>query len=972
MPSYFEDQSSKLSLPLAVSDGLGLRSAQRAAIYSIAAHFARSEEPALVSMPTGSGKTAILMLTAFVLMAKRALVLTPSVLVRSQIAERFESLSTLRKIRVAPDSIEEGPKTTEVTGKLGDTDAWDALRAYDVVVGIPNSLSPAAKGVHAPPPDLFDLILVDEAHHGRARTWEALISAFPDARQVHFTATPFRRDRQELKGRFVYTYSLSEAYEDRVFGEIIYEPVEPEGENADVAVAKAAEAVVARDRDYGFNHLLMVRTDSRKRADELKGVYAEHTALDLRLIHSGLKPRTVKRSIAQLRSGRLDGVICVDMLGEGFDLPELKVAAVHVPHGSLAVTLQFIGRFARTEADDPLGAATFVAVPSQIEVERQRLYDESDAWQRIVTNLSEGRIRREVEAREQLATFERVGNVSPDLRDVSPGAFRPLKHVKVYRVTRPADEIDITAPVEMPAPLEVVERWDSPDLQTAVFVTQERKRPEWTSLPQFDRIEYDLFAVYHDRESNLLFINASRRTTPLYERVAKAFTDGDHRILPLSHISRVLATLSDFQFFNVGMRRQALHPNADSYQIRAGRNPQNSVSPTDGRMYNRGHVSGVATRQNGEKEYFGYSSSSKVWSVETDLIPGIVGWSRTLAHRIQNYNHVTTGSGIDHLGVGEELDAFPDSVFAVDWPFDAYRSFRRVRDSETGDEIPLLDFDIEVVRAETAGGVVRLSISNGTFSVGLNYEIGAMGPLISSVDTERDLVVISGRNEVAFAEYFNCNPPPLFLADFSRIDNGQLFRTAGDLAPFSLDYFRTDEWIANGVDIRREFGDSDRGISIHDHLTSAIQHDVVFYDHGSGEMADFVTFRSESDVLVISFFHCKGSGGDNPGSRVGDAYEVACQVVKSLVWLRGVSEVVDRINERDRSREGSRFVKGTREDLRAISGDVSGGLAYEMILVQPGLSKRALNENVGLVLAAADRFIQQSHNCNPLILWGSA
>ncbi|MEM6286591.1 MAG: DEAD/DEAH box helicase family protein [Bacteroidota bacterium] len=461
MSSYFEEQSSKLSLPLAEVDGVGLRSAQRAAIYSVAAHFARNEEPALVAMPTGSGKTAILMLAAFVLRAKRVLVLTPSVLVRSQIADRFGSLSTLRKIKVVTEAIEEGPASTEVTGKLKDEDAWEALREFDVVVGIPNSLSPAASGVWSPPPDLFDLILVDEAHHGRARTWEALIEAFPSARQVHFTATPFRRDRRELKGLFVYTYSLSEAYEDGVFGEIVFQPVEPEGENADVAIAKAAEAVLLRDRSDGYSHLLMVRTDSRKRANELKDIYAEHTDLDLRLIHSRLAPRTVKRSIERLRTGELDGVICVDMLGEGFDLPELKVAAVHAPHKSLAVTLQFIGRFARTESDDPIGQATFIAVPSHIEVERQRLYEESDAWQLMVANLSEGRIGREVEAREQLATFERVEDVSPDLRGVSPGAFRPLKHVKVYRVTRPASEIDITVPVEMPSPFEVVDRWDT-------------------------------------------------------------------------------------------------------------------------------------------------------------------------------------------------------------------------------------------------------------------------------------------------------------------------------------------------------------------------------------------------------------------------------------------------------------------------------------------------------------------------------
>ena len=54
----------------------------------------------------------------------------------------------------------------------------------------------------------------------------------------------------------------------------------------------------------------------------------------------------VKHILKLLHSGELDGIVCVDMLGEGYDFPNLKVAAIHVPHKSLVSTLQFIGRFA--------------------------------------------------------------------------------------------------------------------------------------------------------------------------------------------------------------------------------------------------------------------------------------------------------------------------------------------------------------------------------------------------------------------------------------------------------------------------------------------------------------------------------------------------------------------------------------------------------------------------------------------------
>ena len=61
------------------------------------------------------------------------------------------------------------------------------------------------------------------------------------------------------------------------------------------------------------------------------------------------------------------------MFGEGFNLPNLKIAAIHSPHKSLAITLQFIGRFARTGQTD-IGGATFLAEPTSSSEELGELY----------------------------------------------------------------------------------------------------------------------------------------------------------------------------------------------------------------------------------------------------------------------------------------------------------------------------------------------------------------------------------------------------------------------------------------------------------------------------------------------------------------------------------------------------------------------------------------------------------------------
>ena len=60
-------------------------------------------------------------------------------------------------------------------------------------------------------------------------------------------------------------------------------------------------------------------------------------------------------------------MVCVDMLGEGFDLPELKIAAFHDIRKTLAVTLQLAGRFTRKRPD--LGNATFIANTADVNVQ---------------------------------------------------------------------------------------------------------------------------------------------------------------------------------------------------------------------------------------------------------------------------------------------------------------------------------------------------------------------------------------------------------------------------------------------------------------------------------------------------------------------------------------------------------------------------------------------------------------------------
>src|SRR5207253_11034026 len=138
----------------------------------------------------------VLALSPFILSANPVLVITPSRLVRDQITDEFATLSRVISTGALTGSVLL-PRVIEIKKKISTEGEWDDLVSYHVVVGTPNCVSPAFSDVAPPPEDFFDLILFDEAHHSPARTWDEILKAFPAARKLLVTATPFRRDRKE-------------------------------------------------------------------------------------------------------------------------------------------------------------------------------------------------------------------------------------------------------------------------------------------------------------------------------------------------------------------------------------------------------------------------------------------------------------------------------------------------------------------------------------------------------------------------------------------------------------------------------------------------------------------------------------------------------------------------------------------------------------------------------------------------------
>jgi superfamily II DNA or RNA helicase len=205
--SYFATHYNAVRPPIATASSAGLRRGQLAAIHGLAAHFTLKKEPGIVVLPTGAGKTDVAILLPFLTSATRVLVIAPSEAVRGQLSARYASLSVLKSMGVLLDTIPL-PKVKKLKQRILNTADWEQLREFDVVVTTPNSMSPVLKGVAPPPEDFFDLLIIDEAHHSPAKTWQAILEAFPNAKRALFTATPFRRDRKQINGTIVANYSI--------------------------------------------------------------------------------------------------------------------------------------------------------------------------------------------------------------------------------------------------------------------------------------------------------------------------------------------------------------------------------------------------------------------------------------------------------------------------------------------------------------------------------------------------------------------------------------------------------------------------------------------------------------------------------------------------------------------------------------------------------------------------------------------
>jgi superfamily II DNA or RNA helicase len=963
MDNYFSEQYQYINYPKGSEDKAGLRNAQIGAIHAISSFFTlRKVKAAIVVMPTGSGKTAVLMMTPYVLMAKKVLVVTPSKMVRGQIVEDFSQLRTLNKATVFKEQIQK-PNVFEME-HLYNEDVNDKIKGSQVIVATPMCALSLTEDAEIR--TLIDMVLIDEAHHVPAKTWEQILINMKHARQILFTATPFRLDNKEIKGDLIYNYPLSLAYKDGIFGEIQYLPIE-ETPDKDKLIAKKAEIVFLSDREKGLKHYLMVRTNYKKKAKELEKLYKDITTLKLKRIDSSMSNSTIKKCIKDLKEEKLDGIICVDMLGEGFDYPNLKIAAIHAPHKSLANTLQFIGRFARTNADN-IGVAKFIAMnDSELLIENNALYTSDSIWQEMIIDMSERKIKQEESTKEYIGEYHINTVGSADNTDeFSLHGVRPNCHAKIYK----AEGFNISADFPEACHIESGPFINESD-NTVVAIGKEQISPKWFLGDNIKDIENMLYLVHYQKETRLLFIYSQIKSELIYEEIASAFCTSFEKI-PKHEMNRVLGNLREFEIFNSGMQNR-FNESGESYRISAGTDVSQSIDPSTGKLYSAGHVFCKALTEESAIT-IGYSSGSKIWSSAYSSLRDYIKWCDFNGLKIANSEIVVkTNTNFDFLPIPRRLIEYPTNIFMCDYSGETYSDSPTIYliNSEEPQGI-LLDVLIKIKSIDKKRINILLCLDDIEEEIICDVD-GRYTTLGSKI------LVSEGRRKVGISEYLNDYPLIYRTTDDVMIQGIEYSQGDPDAIVFSKDNIIPIGWIEKyGTDITVEVNDKryhPNEKSIQSTLKEILEGNkdfrYIIYDHSKGEIADFITVSENENAYEVTLYHVKKMSAANYNSDMGDVYEVAGQAVKSIIWLKTKSVLLGKIAERRKSKHCI-FLRGDYNDFKKEIRSQDKQIKGKIVIVQPSISKETyMPDKIQEVLAAARYYISNSGKVKSLEIWGS-
>lgn len=314
---------------------------QRAALKELQALLDHHAKRGLVISATGTGKTY---LGAFAVKAARPQKFLYLVH-REQIAQK--SLASFRRVIGGPQS--------DYGLVSGDRRDFSAKYIFATVQTLSQ---PTVLGKLSP--QMFDYILIDEAHRAAAPSYQRVMGHFRPAFWLGMTATPERMDNQDVFKLFdyhvAYEIRLRDALDANMLAPFHYVGVqdyETDGETIDettklsrLVAPERVKYVLQQLKYYGYcgpQPRGLVFCSRQKEARELARQFtaAGHPAVALTNQEHN---RERQRAVSRLEDGELEYIVTVDLFNEGVDIPSLNQIVMLRNTQSQIVFTQQLGR----------------------------------------------------------------------------------------------------------------------------------------------------------------------------------------------------------------------------------------------------------------------------------------------------------------------------------------------------------------------------------------------------------------------------------------------------------------------------------------------------------------------------------------------------------------------------------------------------------------------------------------------------
>lgn len=954
---------------IATEEIKGLRRPQIAALYSILSHMKISNNLATVVMPTGTGKTETMMSTMIAAQCERLLVTVPSDALRTQIAEKFITLGLLRDFGIV-GVLAKYPKVGVIYEGFKEKEELESFLSHcNVVVTTMQLLTLMDKEKQNLLSAMCTNVFIDEAHHVKARSWESFRKIFDNDKIIQFTATPFRNDGKNLDGNIIFNFPLSEAQKDGYFTKIEFIPIkEYSSQKADQLIVEEAVKRLEADIERGLPHILMARCANKNRAISIFKMYEKYEHLNPTVIYSKIENEKVIFESIKQKKHRI--IVCVDMLGEGFDLPELKIAALHDIKKSLPITLQFTGRFTRTKHDRELGNAAFIANIADLNVSGalEDLYSSDADWNELLANYSNASIENEVNYKDFLEGFSNLNESNFSFQNIKPKLSTVVYKSNTNKwYPRTLRGLYCESPNYEYAFFDVNESEN-----VAVIVYAKKNRLDWLSDKSAFNLNWSLLIFIWDPVHKLLYINSSDNES-LYKNLAESVVQNPVLINKMD-VFKALNNIKRIKLQNVGLK---LFLGKDiRYRMSVGSDIGEALPLTEKQRSQKAYLVGAGFEE-GNPVNIGCSYKGRIWTKRQGNIKSLKDWCINVGEKLINTN-IDANEVLKECLVPTMISKMPKLVpINVDWDYEIYNEAETRCQFILGNlSYNLSEVELKINKYEIDSEIYMV-LKSDIFTIPICFTVfkkndydQAYPDYKFEVLSDDDVKVHYGTKKYSLVEFLEIYTPTIWFADGSILTGNEYIQLKHTINLYDKELLISHDWTNTNIAKESQRVKPKRSDSMQYQFIKKLKlegYHIIYDDDGSGEIADIVTIKEEDHIIKIQMYHLKYAKDGRVSNSIGNLYEVCGQAQKSTQWKykdgkEFFNHLLRRKTKTYNKSSCSRIEHGSEEDLEILKDKAKKRMpmTFEIFIVQPSISKCNASEDILNLLGVTENNIKET------------